>query len=680
MDSSRSSPSKSQTRFSTPASELDDHRNQPNSLPRAITIESAYRNTGTRRNTVQSNVGGNPDLLQVDEALREPGSVARVFEQAVNDENRSGNPDNGVESQRAISPIMVRRGTSRRTVPIHQERPRRSIDDSTSSRSISPPNSVDAFADPRRRDRANTIDSKAPSDIELGTHLTISGGTHHRCPTFSNGSIGPMDGRDEDGSIHDPAEGDVCFPQSEADEPYTIDFEALDEFVAESTGVRRGGGPVGQGKYCQRLSFSSQGPNPKICNDLRLNGRRDIPRIVTHPSSPHRPEHNESPIYDAKSILDEKGSDDTLGANGPSETTEEGCRLILVETNRYSFFSSELDQTVHAAELGHLLMPGQTFRDLFELPPDSGVWWLDVFNPSEDEVDALAKAFSIHPLTREDITTQEAREKVELFKQYYFVCFRSFSQMDKTSEHYLQPLHVYMVVFREGIVTFTFSPSPHAANVRKRIGRLRDYMALTADWICYAMIDNIVDTFGPVITSIELETDQIEDQVFVARADDFSSLLRQIGECRKKVMSLMRLLGGKADVIKGFAKRCNTNYKVTPRGEIGLYLGDIQDHVVTMMSNLGHFEKMLGRSHSNYLAQLSVDNISQGNRANRVLSKITLIATVLVPLNLITGLFGMNVPVPGRSSSGLQWFFGIVGVICMFIVVCAATARRLKLY
>ena len=143
-------------------------------------------------------------------------------------------------------------------------------------------------------------------------------------------------------------------------------------------------------------------------------------------------------------------------------------------------------------------------------------------------------------------------------------------------------------------------------------------------------------------------------------------------------MSLMRLLGGKADVIKGFAKRCNEQYSITPRGEIGLYLGDIQDHVVTMMSNLGHFEKMLSRSHSNYLAQLSVDNIAQGNRANEVLSKITVIASVLVPLNLICGLFGMNVPVPGRNTDSLGWFFGIVGVIVAITVTCLITARKCR--
>ena len=191
--------------------------------------------------------------------------------------------------------------------------------------------------------------------------------------------------------------------------------------------------------------------------------------------------------------------------------------------------------------------------------------------------------------------------------------------------------------------------------------------------------DNIVDSFGPVIRTIEIETDQIEDQVFVARSEDFASLLRQIGECRKKVMSLMRLLGGKADVIKGFAKRCNEQYSVAPRGEIGLYLGDIQDHVVTMMSNLGHFEKMLSRSHSNYLAQLSVDNIAQGNRANEVLGKITLIATVLVPMNFICGLFGMNVPVPGGVTGGsLGWFFGIIGIIAAIVGSSLIWAKKMK--
>lgn len=188
--------------------------------------------------------------------------------------------------------------------------------------------------------------------------------------------------------------------------------------------------------------------------------------------------------------------------------------------------------------------------------------------------------------------------------------------------------------------------------------------------------DNIVDTFGPVIHQLELEADAIEDEVFVMRDDDSSVFLRSIGQARKNCMALLRLLGGKADVLRGFTKRCNENYQVTPRMDIGMYLGDIQDHVVTMATNLGHFEKILSRAHSNYLATLSINNIQQGTDTNRVLSKITFLASVLVPLNLVSGLFGMNVTVPFENEEhNLGPFFGVVGFMALLCSLILAWAR-----
>lgn len=669
MDSPRSE--RSQTRFSTPVSDLDDHRLQLSPRPRADTIGSLQspRSPLDGRNAFPIvGSGGRPELLQVREDLLNAGSVTRDFEQAIIDDDKSGNGENIIERRGSLNPATSRRGTFRKS----QTHPNRSRESSISSRSTSPANSVDAFADSRRRERANTIGSRAPSDLELGLQRTISGGTHCRSrrPTFNNGSVRNLSLQDERTSVHNPAEDDVCFPTS--DKPAktsNIDFEELDEFVAETMKLKAHNGHG----LRQKLSFSSQGNKGQVFKDPY----ESVPKIFTQSSNSLKA-RSDSAIDDSDTpINDMDGADekmeDPLGANGPRER-----RHSLPGPSRYSFFSSEIESSIHAADFADLLSPGETCRDLFELPPDSGVWWLDILNPTEEELHVFQRAFGIHRLTTEDIITQEAREKVELFNQYYFVCFRSFFQMDTESEDYMKPVNVYMVVFREGIITITYTHSPHAANVRKRIGKLRDYMALTADWICYAMIDNIVDTFGPPIHAIESEADTIEDQVFVARTEDLTPLLRQIGQCRKKVMSLMRLLGGKADVIKGFSKRCNTDFSVTPRGEIGLYLGDIQDHVVTMTSNLGHFEKMLSRSHSNYLAQLNVSGIAQGNQTNEVLSKITLAATILVPLNLICGLFGMNVPVPGKNSTGLGWFFGIIGVIFAIVAVSLGAARRYR--
>lgn len=79
-------------------------------------------------------------------------------------------------------------------------------------------------------------------------------------------------------------------------------------------------------------------------------------------------------------------------------------------------------------------------------------FWLDVLSPTEQEMKVISKAFGIHPLTTEDIMMQEAREKVELFRNYYFVNYRTFEQ-DENSEDYMEPLNMYMVVFRDGVIT-----------------------------------------------------------------------------------------------------------------------------------------------------------------------------------------------------------------------------------
>ncbi|KAH6898423.1 hypothetical protein B0T10DRAFT_472586 [Thelonectria olida] len=328
---------------------------------------------------------------------------------------------------------------------------------------------------------------------------------------------------------------------------------------------------------------------------------------------------------------------------------------------------------------------------------DRPVWWLDVLCPTEPEMKVIAKAFGIHPLTAEDIMLQEAREKVELFRHYYFVNYRSFDQ-DNNSENFLEPVDMYVVVFREGVLSFHFSMTPHPANVRRRIRQLKDYLILSSDWISYAIIDDITDVFQPLIQSIEDEVDEIDDAILkmhssaekrlknegvlkdddaVTVSDPGSDMLRRVGDCRKRVMSLYRLLGNKADVIKGFAKRCNERWEVAPRSEIGLYLGDIQDHIVTMTSNLSHYEKLLARSHGNYLAQINIRMNEQQEQTANVLGKLTVLGTIVLPMNIITGLWGMNVWVPGQEYEGdLTWFAWITAGLIFFGLACYLIAKR----
>ena len=322
-----------------------------------------------------------------------------------------------------------------------------------SSRSTSPPNSVDAFADQGRRHHSNTLESRPGSDLpELCLQRSRSGGTHRRRPTTlaDDQTAHPGDAPLVVvlASHRDSAEADVCFPPPAEDDDatgHTIDFEALDDFIASS--VHLGSAAL---------------PRPPSSAELGCGEKND------------------------GDDDDDDGS--AIGPKDPDLRRPSSSVPKAAEVNRFSFFSSELETTIHAPEMRDLIMPGESFQELFKPDPNGGMWWLDVLDPTMEEFQALAKAFGIHPLTSEDITTQEMREKVELFKQYYFVCFRSFFQLDKASERYMEPVNVYIVVFRKGVLTFTFAPSPHATNVRRRIGRLRDYVSLSSDWVCYALM------------------------------------------------------------------------------------------------------------------------------------------------------------------------------------------------
>ncbi|KAI3402635.2 MNR2 [Candida oxycetoniae] len=489
-------------------------------------------------------------------------------------------------------------------------------------------------------------------------------------------------------------------------------------------------------------------------------------------------------------------------------------------------------------------------------------FWLDVLDPTEEEMKVISRTFGIHPLTTEDIFLGEAREKVELFKSYYFICFTSFdivyerrkqkakeqekkfnklqemydsrseqgsfyaqnvgifqklprflgnlfrkrkrapsnfekpetsstvkSRTKKVREGELSPLNMYIIVFKNAVISFHFSPTPHPINVRRRARMLKDYLTVSSDWICYALIDDITDSFAPMIEAIETEVNLIEDtilrmhsgehddsddsdsdsddnasnyyhqqtkrhgrhsrhhrhhrsshnhqrhndghvaagathdprdNVFVWRkrskstveanqngffrmantkskskasssststtSDTGSSrilgwkrkgdLLRRIGECRKRVMSVLRLLSSKADVIKGFSKRFNDIENSSSQSEIAMYLGDIQDHIVTMSQALNHYEKLLARFHSNYLAQINIDMTKVNNDTNDVLGKITILGTIVLPINVVTGLWGMNCLVPGQDYDGLAWFWCIVGAMALFSFFAFHYARR----
>lgn len=360
------------------------------------------------------------------------------------------------------------------------------------------------------------------------------------------------------------------------------------------------------------------------------------------------------------------------------------------EICRYSLFSSDLDSILYASELTQL----DVFGKLFQAQGKVDLWWLDVVDPSKDELDILRSAFFIHPLTIEYILSRENHEKVELFKGYLFLYFGTLAQLGCQQDETLTQHELYLVIFKQGILSISYRPLPHAVDVRKKISQLRGCLPLSSSWICYALLyasmiplelsdlteshrNDVIDTFQQPVQSVEQMTSTLDSAVLTLRSRDSPSLLSYISTSRRSTAQLVHLLLPKIDAIKAMA-----NLPLTTRigfsNEFTLHLSDLLSRALTLLSTLDHCEETLSRSHSDYLLQLGVDSASRGSKVKTILVRLTLVGMVFALLNIVSGLWGMNVVVPGRDEQGLSWWFGIWAVAGAVVActLCVAKSRK----
>ncbi|KAJ1969374.1 CorA metal ion transporter [Dispira parvispora] len=480
-------------------------------------------------------------------------------------------------------------------------------------------------------------------------------------------------------------------PGVRRDAPYSFDGSSpsvADPRLPPSTAKRNGGIPPSgymsdaSTGHISRQSSSIFVPLPSAHgaeSGITPSGRSKVEIGPDWEAIRYFTQHGDIPPAQDPSGMVSTNPVDSLFGGYSGNLTDDSCYVddetFLDPHFRFTYFSPSIG-TIRARELLDLQTPQQSLEEL--LSASKQCFWIDVLAPTVRDMMVLSRFFHIHPLTVEDILTEDAREKCETFQNYYFINFRTF-QMDPSGEQYLDPISMYMVVLKEGIISFHSHVNPHLRHVLRRIRHMLNATTITPDWINYALIDDITDHFQPVMRLVETEVDSVDELVLILNESEQSDMLRRIGLARKTVISLLRLLGNKPDVVRSLMKRFEANYTGTGTfhtQETQLYLGDIQDHLLTMIQNTNHYEAILSRSHANYLAQISFEITQTSNRTNDVVAKLSAIASILVPLNIVTGLWGMNVPVPGQETADLQWFTLIVLMLAVFAGVVLFISRR----
>ena len=268
------------------------------------------------------------------------------------------------------------------------------------------------------------------------------------------------------------------------------------------------------------------------------------------------------------------------------------------------------------------------------------VLWVDLEQPTREEVrSSLVEAFKFHPLAIEDCQTPSERPKVESYGDYLFLILPAEGlrlvdgDPDVTEvgcfigDNYLVTYH------RRSLACFDVVAKRVEANPKHQMGR-------GPAFIMHALIDALVDGYFPHIKRVDDELDDLEQRVFEKPSE---GILNDFLEFRQRVQMLRRVLSPQRDILSSL---CRNDYPQI-QSEVQVYLRDVVDHLVTLVDNLDSFRFTLSGIMEIYLSLSS-------NRMNQVMKTLTVIATIMMPLTVLTGIYGMNF----RNMPEVYWDLG----------------------
>ncbi|PWA03003.1 hypothetical protein BB558_000840 [Smittium angustum] len=228
------------------------------------------------------------------------------------------------------------------------------------------------------------------------------------------------------------------------------------------------------------------------------------------------------------------------------------------------------------------------------------LFWLNIKNPTFEEMDIISKVFHIHPLTVEDILSPEiAHEKVDTFGDYVFITYSAidyYSSQNPNSESKVNYTNIqstpYFIIVKNSCV-LSFHTDGHDDHIDDTLIRLNnltssghDYM-LTPSYITYAIIDLITDEIGPTARLTELEVDAIDELVLILSSKEHNDILLRLGTTRRRILSLFRLIQGKPSVVKSVSREINKKIK------------NSEDQLAQAINRLNSRNLVLKQEHSN---------------------------------------------------------------------------------
>jgi magnesium transporter len=301
-----------------------------------------------------------------------------------------------------------------------------------------------------------------------------------------------------------------------------------------------------------------------------------------------------------------------------------------------------------------------------------GLAWIGLYRPDEQEIQSVAREFGLHRLAVEDAVSAHQRAKLERYGSVLFTVLRPARYIDAEERVEFGELHVF--TGKDFVVSIRHAESPDLGRVRQRLETAPDLLCMGPEAILYAILDQVVDEYEPVVAGLENDIDEIEDELFEGDPD----VSRRIYELSREVIEFQRathpLLGMFTALENGFDK-----YQIDLELQRGLR--DVHDHVIRVVQAADSFRALLqnaltvqstlvGQRQNEEVRSMTETSLAQ----NEEVKKISAWAAIFFAPTFVASVYGMNFV----NMPELNWYLGYPMALGVMVVLSVALYAAFK--
>jgi len=268
--------------------------------------------------------------------------------------------------------------------------------------------------------------------------------------------------------------------------------------------------------------------------------------------------------------------------------------------------------------------------------------WINFLSPDESHLSEVVAKLGFHELAVEDVFSARSRAKVEEYPGHLFCVVPALNL--NTEEDLLDIVNLNAFLGRNYLISSQRAPLPAVARVRERMERGEPPLWRGPDFVLYQLLDTIADEYLSVVDQISEQIDALEERIFERFDPSVSATTFAL---KRQVAGLRRRVSPQREIINVLTNR--PHELISPETQV--YLRDVYDHVFRISDGIDTCHDLLQGAIDSYLTLVA-------NRTNQVMKVLSVVGTIVLPLNVLTGLYGTNFQVlPGSGNPYAFWIF-----------------------